>query len=958
MQTKEPEKTSVIRYTMDEFEDLRLFDVKKEYDEEHFNQILEPLHNGTLDKLEYCTHHSRKDGSIYPVEVHLQKSIYNQAPVYVAVCLDISKRQYAEDKLRETLTQLAKINRYETVIGIVTRTVHKSIDPRSVMENAVQALSQNMEAAKNVCIYLVEGGEAILYAYRGYPEWFIDRVRRLQFARGFTWRTIIEGKTTYVPDTDSDRVMGTAGRELGTKSYVAIPLKNEGRVVGVININSTVKNAFRADELRVLDIVSKQIEIAINKAKFTESLISSEKALEEKIEILTKKEQYEKIINTIASSVHSTVDFEEVIKLTVKNTRQNIRNADMLAIYFVEGKKAVMKASYGHPDWYNERVHSIPYPKGLTWKTIIDGKTNYVHDADQDSAIGDSGKEAGIKSYISMPLKSSGDTIGCITIASLRKNAFTKEEVSLLESVAKQIEMALLNAKYVDEIKSNERRLKALVGSADEIVFEFDEQGTCLGIWTENEELLVKPKEELLGGRIHEFFEKEMADSFVKAIRRVIKKQKFEIIEYTLELKNGERCFRARINPITLPYKKTKTVSILTRDVTESKALESMLLRAQRLESVGKLAGGIAHDLNNILQPIMMSVQLLNRRIDDEKSEKWLGILEESTQRGADLIKQILSFARGLESRKLPFDIKYLVKDVEKILNETFPRSINVHTNIKDNLPRITADYTQLNQVLMNLCVNARDAMPDGGDLYITVGSIRSNDKDIPTFLKSVTDEYLIDEYLIIKVTDTGTGIAPNVMERIFDPFFTTKEPDKGTGLGLSTIYGILKEHDGFINVDSRMGEGSTFTVFIPVIKTTEETHLPGEIYTEMPNGNGEVILVVDDESTITDMARSILEEYDYKVLVAHNGVEATDIFLTHKDEIHAVIVDMIMPVMGGKTTIRNLKKECPSLKVIAISGYQKEHELIDIRDADVDAYLPKPFNAVALLQTLNQVIH
>ena len=940
-------------YSMNELTGLSLFDVKKEFDEAGFNKMIGPLGEGRADKIEYCAFHLRRDGTSYPVEVHLQSSTFNKTPVFVAVILDISKRTQTEDRLKETLERLSKINRYETVIGIVTRTVHNSVTLKTVMENSVQAVHQNMDLVKNVLIHLVEGSEAVLHAHRGLPEWFVARMQRIQFPRGATWRTIIQGKTAYVPDTNADQYMGPAGIELGIKSYVSIPLKNDGRVVGVINICTDVENAFRADELRVLDIVSKQIEIAINNARFTESLIASEMALEDKISILSKKESYEKMINTIAGRVHSSVDFDEVLRLTLNGLRQNIKNADFFAIYFVEGNEAVMKTSYGHEESFLKKVERIPYPRGYTWRTIIDGKTRLVSDTDQDDAIGPAARQAGVRSYISMPIKSVGNTIGCITLASKSINAFARDEITLLESIVEQIAVALLNAKYVREIESNEKRLKALVGSVDEIVFEMDEHGTYVGVWTENEELLVRPKEELLGRRISDFFDKDLAEALLDAINRVLKNRKSEIIEYNLFINGRERCFRARINPILTPEGGTKTVSMLARDVTESKALETQLLRSQRLESVGNLAGGIAHDLNNILQPIMMSIQLLNSRITDEKCRSWLDILDQSAQRGADLIKQILSFARGLESKKQPFDIKYLVKEVQKMLNQTFPKFINIHTEIEDNIPAVLGDYTQLNQVLMNLCVNARDAMPEGGDLIIRIRHIAAGKDDIPAFLKP---DY--QEYIVIEVSDTGAGIPPEHLDKIFDPFFTTKASDKGTGLGLSTIYGIVKDHEGVINVESQVGKGTKFTVYLPVIQSTGAADTLGELISNAHAGNGEVILVVDDESMITDMARTILEEYDYKVLVANNGEEATKMFLLHKDEIHAAIVDMMMPVMGGKATIRLLKKERPSLKVIATSGYQREHELIDLKDAEVDAFLPKPFNAEKLLQTLNDVIH
>jgi len=940
-------------YSMRDLRGLTVFELPQYFGGDRLVKMAEPLREGKSDKVEYTATHSTRGGTSHSVEVHLQSSTFDNAPVIVAVILDITKRAQAEERLKETLTQLSKINKYETIIGIVTRTVHNSVNLKTVMENAVQAVSQNMDAAKNVAIFLVEGTEAVLHAHRGLPEWFVEKTKRIQFPIGATWRAIINGKTEYVPDTDTGPHLGPAGLALGIRSYVSIPLKNDGKVLGVINISTDTKNSFRADELRLLDIVSRQIEIAINNARFTESLIASEKALEEKVRILSKKESYEKIIYSIAARVHSSVDFDEVLRLTVNGLRQNIKSADFAAVYFVEGNEAVMKSVYGHDLNFRKKVEKIPYPRGLTWRTIIEGKTRFVPDTEYDDAIGPAGRQAGVRSYISMPIQSVGTTIGCITVASEKVNAFDREELTLLESVAEQIRIALLNAKYVTEIETNERRLKELVGSVDEIVFEFDEQGTYLGVWTENEELLSRPKEELLGRRVSDLFDEEFASSVTTAIKRVLDNKKSEVVEFNVMLKGKERCFRARINPISASGGKPGTVSMLARDVTESKALETQLLRSQRLESVGKLAGGIAHDLNNILQPIMMSIQLLNTRVTDEKSLKWLEILDRSAQRGADLIRQILSFARGLESRKQPFDLKYLVKDVKKILDETFPKLISLRMEIEEDLPPVIGDYTQLNQVFMNLCVNARDAMPEGGDLLIRIRKIARGKDEIPLFIKSEAADLIV-----IEVSDTGTGIAPEHMDKIFDPFFTTKSSDMGTGLGLSTVYGIVKDHSGFINVESQQGKGSVFTIYLPVKESAGSAEALDELYPNVHSGNGEVILVVDDESMITDMARTILEEYDYKVLVAHNGEEATRIFLTHKDEIYAAIVDMMMPVMGGKATIRTLKKERPTLKVIAMSGYQREHELVDLKEAEVDAFLPKPFNSEKLLQTLDEVIH
>lgn len=938
-------------YAADELASLTFHDVTNtEADDEN----LAPILSGESRKAVFTTYLFRKDGSCYPVEMHLRATECCGERVYSAVALDISRQLTAEDKLQETLDHLSKRNRYEAVVGIVTRSVHKAVDLKTVMDNAVQAIHQNMNSVNQVSIFLIEGSVAVMHAHRGYPDWFIERVGRIQFPKGAVWRTIIDGRTLYVPDADDDPHMGPAGRELGIKSYVLVPLKKGGKSLGALCIATDVKNAFRSDELRVLDIVSRQIEIALVNARYVESLLTSEKALKEKIVKLSKKESYEKIINAITSSVHTSSDFDSMLDFTLSSLRQIVTEADFFCIHLAEGNSAVLKASIGHDDEYLEKVSRIPYPRGLTWRTIINGKTELCLDTEAagDAHMGPAAIALGVKSYLSVPIRSVGSTAGCVTLMSLRKNAFKREETSLLESISEQIGLAIVHARYVQEIEANEKRLKALVGSVDEIVCEMDANGAYLGIWTDNDRLLVRPKEEMLGRKLSEFYPPSFAAKMTDVIRQVLVTGKSESAEYKIATDSGDRIFRVSINPITSGGARQDTASVLFRDITESKVLETRLLRSQRLDSLGKLAGGIAHDLNNILQPIMMSIQLLEGRTTDAQAKKWLEILATSAQRGSDLIKQILSFARGLESSKQPLDMKNVVGDVEKLVRETFPKLINIHIDIKDDLPPVFADYTQINQVFMNLCVNARDAMPGGGDISIRARRRRADRVSLPAFFDPGHSEYVE-----ISVSDTGSGIPSEDLDRVFDPFFTTKGLDKGTGLGLSTTYGIVKDHEGYINVESEVGKGTTFTIYLPAIEKKDMAASAGGLFSGIPQGSGELILVVDDESMITDMAKSILEEYQYRVLVANNGKEAADIFHDRKDEVYAAIVDMMMPVMGGKATIRTLKKESPSLKIIAISGYQRENELADMHDLDVDAFLPKPFDAETLLQTLNQVL-
>jgi PAS domain S-box-containing protein len=412
------------------------------------------------------------------------------------------------------------------------------------------------------------------------------------------------------------------------------------------------------------------------------------------------------------------------------------------------------------------------------------------------------------------------------------------------------------------------------------------------------------------------------------------------------EYKVGGKRFIFEINAYS-----TKTGhSVIAKDITEKKKLEAQLLRAQRLESVGTLAGGIAHDLNNVLTPMMLSLQILKEKFKDEQSQKLLTILEKNSQRGADLIKQVLSFARGVEGERNPLQAKHLISEIEKIAKETFPRTIEIMTDVPKDLFTISGDATQLYQVIMNLCVNARDAMPDGGILSISAENFFIDE----TYVQGHT-EAKVGSYLSIAVSDTGIGIPPEVLERIFEPFFTTKEFGKGTGLGLSTALAIVKSHGGFINVYSEVGKGTTFRVYLPAIKTEikngEEQHL------ELTIGQGELIMVAEDEDSIREVTASTLEEYGYNVLKANDGADAVALYAQNKDKINVILMDLMMPVMDGHASIRAIRKINPGIKIIAVSGLAEKNKLAKIADTRVQAFLPKPYTAERLLKTLRDVI-
>ncbi|MGB3639430.1 MAG: PAS domain S-box protein [Rivularia sp. (in: cyanobacteria)] len=393
-----------------------------------------------------------------------------------------------------------------------------------------------------------------------------------------------------------------------------------------------------------------------------------------------------------------------------------------------------------------------------------------------------------------------------------------------------------------------------------------------------------------------------------------------------------------------------KSILAENTEITQKKQLETQLLRTQRLESIGTLAGGIAHDLNNVLAPILMSVQLLERKLYDSQHLRLLKTLENNAQRGASLIKQLLSFARGIQGKRTLLQIKYLIAEIEQIVRETFPKSIQLDVNIASDLSYIYGDTTQIHQVLMNLVVNARDAMPKGGKLEISAENL-----EIDEYYAQMNIYAKTGAYIVVTVADTGVGMHPEIQERIFEPFFTTKEVGKGTGLGLSTTLGIVKNHGGFVNVYSELNKGTIVKIYLP-IQPNQETNVSCCDRSEDLNGSGELILVVDDEPAIRKITKSSLEAYNYRVLTASNGIEAIEIYAKYQQEINLILLDIMMPEMDGETTIGLLQKINPKVKIVAISGLVLNYDSTLDKNLNVKAFMSKPCTGKDLLQTIAKV--
>ena len=397
---------------------------------------------------------------------------------------------------------------------------------------------------------------------------------------------------------------------------------------------------------------------------------------------------------------------------------------------------------------------------------------------------------------------------------------------------------------------------------------------------------------------------------------------------------------------------KQKAIITVDRDVTEQRRLQEQFLRAQRLDSLGRLAGGIAHDLNNIFTPMMLSLELLDAKLSDEKSQKWVKALQRNLERGTNLVQQILSFARGTEGQLQSINLADVIDELTDFIQDTFPKTISIKRQVARDLPLVRADAMQIYQVLLNLAVNARDAMPAGGELTFHLEPFLVSERNALIHLDAK-----FGEYVRISVSDTGTGMSPEVLDKIFEPFFTTKDVGKGTGLGLSTVFSIVKHHQGFINVYSELGKGTVFRVYLPVWQQKEDVgRQEVKEHSSTQRAKGEKILIIDDEEAVCEIVRALLTAHGYSVLTALTGQAGVELLKQHQESLVAAVVDMSMSGMDGLKTVQALREISPTLKIIVASGFLDSERITLLKREHVEAFLQKPFEAAKLLQVLAEV--
>ncbi|GIW52088.1 MAG: hypothetical protein KatS3mg081_1443 [Gemmatimonadales bacterium] len=564
--------------------------------------------------------------------------------------------------------------------------------------------------------------------------------------------------------------------------------------------------------------------------------------------------------------------------------------------------------------------------------------------------------ERGYASMASFPIRVSGRVAGTLNLYSTEAQFSDADELRLWDELAADLGLALeihererRRLEAEEELRRNEERFRQLIEYAPDMIHVIDNRGTLLFQSPSGEQTLGYSAEERLGKSVFELIHPEDLERAASALREAVERPgKVVTVEYRLRHKDGSWRILESVGRSLPELALGGFIVINSRDVTDSRRLEEQFLQAQKMEAVGRLAGGVAHDFNNLLTVILGNAELWesNSQLPAEAREAFREI-RESAERAASLTRQLLAFSRRQVMQLRELDLNEVVTGMARMLRRIIGEDIDLGLELgADRLP-IRADPAMLEQVLLNLAVNARDAMPQGGALRIETALADLSEP------QAELDEPPQGRYALLRVTDTGTGIPPEYLPRIFEPFFTTKEAGKGTGLGLATVYGVVRQHGGTVRVRSRVGQGTTFEIFLPLRKESV-TAAGAEEVRPRPKGGSETVLLVEDDPDVRSTVRTILERSGYRVLAASNGAEARGLWKERGAEIDLVITDLVMPGgMSGLELAQGLRSDRPGLKVLYVSGYSADFAGRKIELGPGERFLQKPFTLHSLLEAV-----
>lgn len=876
--------------------------------------------------------HRKKSGAIIDVEISSDSLDLAGAPARLVLAQDVTERVRAE-------RELAQVHRAERMLSRCHEALVRAESEKKLLE-AICSLAVEIGGYRMAWVGYAQSDadkSIVPMASAGPAEAYLEGLRlswdeKHPNGRGPAARAVRTGEVVIYEDVAEAGTtwpwLERAARN-GFRGLAYLPIRDMDRVLGALGLFSHEPMRLHPSEMRLLRQLADDLAFGLStirarqaRQRTLDAVLTTARGVSASIGSAYFPRLMQSMVAALGASVGLVAEF-------LPPARERARTVSVL----VDGV---------HWDHFEYDLADTPSAR-IEQELVCVVERGLAERFPGDPWL----QQVGAQAYVGTALlNSEGHVIGVVAVMFREPIVEVDFMVSTLRIFGARAAAELERQRADAQV----REQASLLDKAQDAILVRDLQH-CLTYWNKSAERLHGwSSEEVAGRKARDFLYRDPA-AFDESTARVL-----ESGEWTGELelltKSGRTLeVECRLTLVRDERGEPKSILAINTNVTERKKLEAQFLRAQRMESIGTLAGGIAHDLNNVLAPILMSVQLLQDELKDEQGRALLEVLETSCQHGADLVRQVLSFARGVKGQRILVNPRHLVRDIQKIIADTFPKNVEFTFRPDRTLWMVTGDSTQLHQVFMNLCVNARDAMPNGGKLVITMRNAA-----VDEVYAGMNPEAKPGSYVVVEVADTGSGIPRALRDRIFEPFFTTKEMGRGTGLGLSTTMAIVKSHGGFINVVSEVGRGTTFEVFLPANLEGESEPLEVSGQAPLPRGQGQLVLVVDDEAGIRQVAKSALERFGYRVLLAANGAEAIALHAMHREEIAVVLIDMSMPVMDGSTAILAIRAINPNVRIVASSGLTSREEIdASVREGSFH-FISKPYTAEKVLRVLAEV--